>query len=52
MGNVKVKGCCDHEMVESSIIMAEMRVRSKLTTMYFRRTDFGLFKGKSKSNLN
>jgi len=45
MGNVKVKGsrgCNDHEMVELKILRAARRVHSKLTTLEFRRADFGL----------
>ncbi|GAB0189068.1 mitochondrial enolase superfamily member 1 [Grus japonensis] len=45
--NVKLKGslgCSDHEMVEFRILRAARRARSKLTTLDFRRTDFGLFR--------
>ncbi|KAK4826285.1 hypothetical protein QYF61_007132 [Mycteria americana] len=45
--NVKVKGslgCSDHEMVEFRILMGGRRLKSKLTTLDFRRADFGLFK--------
>ncbi|GAB0184556.1 hypothetical protein GRJ2_000920900 [Grus japonensis] len=44
--NVKLKGsfgCSDHEMVELKILGAARRVHSKLTTLSFRRADFGLF---------
>ncbi|GAB0183659.1 nucleoside diphosphate kinase 6 [Grus japonensis] len=44
VGNVKVKGslgCSDHEMVEFKILRAVRRVHSKLTTLDFRRADFG-----------
>jgi len=47
VGNVEVKGslgCSDHEMVEFKILRAERRVCSKLTTLDFRRTDFGLLR--------
>jgi len=47
LGNVKVKGslgCSDHEMAEFKILRAVRRVRSKLTTLDFRRTDFGLLR--------
>ncbi|PKU31919.1 hypothetical protein llap_17778 [Limosa lapponica baueri] len=43
--NVKLKGslgCSDHEMVEFQIVRAARRVHSKLTTLDFRRADFGL----------
>ncbi|GAB0180076.1 hypothetical protein GRJ2_000472900 [Grus japonensis] len=45
--NVKLKGslgCNDHEMVEFKILKAAKRVHSKLTTLDFRREDFGLFR--------
>jgi len=45
--NVKLKGspgCSDCEMVEFKILRAVMRVHSKLTTLAFRRADFGLFR--------
>ncbi|PKU43200.1 glycerol kinase [Limosa lapponica baueri] len=45
VGYVKLKGslgCNDHEMVESKILRAARRVSSKLTTLDFRRADFGL----------
>ncbi|GAB0187581.1 hypothetical protein GRJ2_001223400 [Grus japonensis] len=47
VGDVKLKGslgCSDHEMVEFRILRAARRVRSKLTTLDFRRADFGLFR--------
>ncbi|GAB0204729.1 hypothetical protein GRJ2_002938500 [Grus japonensis] len=47
VGNVKLKGslgCRDHEMVEFKILRAVRRVRSKLTTLDFKRADFGLFR--------
>ncbi|PKU48078.1 glycerol kinase [Limosa lapponica baueri] len=47
VGNVKLKGslgCSDHEMVEFKILRAARRVRSKLTTLEFRRADFGLLR--------
>ncbi|GAB0208109.1 protein NYNRIN-like [Grus japonensis] len=47
VGVAKVKGslgCSDHEMVEFKILRAARRVHSKLTTLDFRRTDFGLFR--------
>ncbi|GAB0179119.1 mitochondrial enolase superfamily member 1 [Grus japonensis] len=47
MGNVKLKGSLvfsDHEMVEFRILRAARRVRSKLTTLDFRRADFCLFR--------
>ncbi|GAB0206600.1 mitochondrial enolase superfamily member 1 [Grus japonensis] len=47
VGNVKLKGslsCSDHEMVEFRILRAARRARSKLTTLDFRRADFGLFR--------
>jgi len=34
----------EHEMVEFKILRAGRRVKSKLTTLDFRRADFGLFK--------
>ncbi|PKU32048.1 dtw domain-containing protein 2 [Limosa lapponica baueri] len=42
--NVKLKGslgCSDHEMVEFKILQAARRAHSKLTTLNFRRADFG-----------
>ncbi|GAB0181918.1 cAMP-dependent protein kinase inhibitor alpha [Grus japonensis] len=47
VGDVKLKGslgCSDHEMVEFEILRAARRARSKLTTLDFRRADFGLFR--------
>ena len=47
VGDVKLKGslgCIDHEMVEFRILRAARRVHSKLTTLDFRRADFGLFR--------
>jgi len=47
VGNVRLKGslgCSGHEMVEFKILRATRRVRSKLTTLDFRRADFGLFR--------
>ncbi|GAB0193175.1 hypothetical protein GRJ2_001782800 [Grus japonensis] len=47
VGNVKLKGslgCSDHEIVEFKILRAARRVCSKLTTLDFRRADFGLFR--------
>jgi len=47
VGNVKLKsslGCSDHEMVEFRILRAVRRVHSRLTTLDFRRADFGLFR--------
>ncbi|GAB0187153.1 hypothetical protein GRJ2_001180600 [Grus japonensis] len=47
VGNVKLKGslgCSDHEMMEFKILRAVRRAHSKLTTLDFRRTDFGLFR--------
>jgi len=47
MGKVKVKGsldCSDHEMVEFKILRAAWRAHSKLTTLDFKRADFGLFR--------
>ncbi|GAB0203333.1 hypothetical protein GRJ2_002798900 [Grus japonensis] len=47
VGNVKLKGslgCSDHEMVEFRIFRAARRARSKLTTLDFRRADFGPFR--------
>ncbi|PKU36867.1 glycerol kinase [Limosa lapponica baueri] len=45
--NVKLKGslgCSEHEMVEFKILRAARRVHSKLTTLDFRRADFGLLR--------
>ncbi|GAB0185492.1 hypothetical protein GRJ2_001014500 [Grus japonensis] len=47
VGDVKLKGslgCSDHEMVEFKILRAARRAHSKLTTLDFRRADFGLFR--------
>ncbi|KAK4829843.1 hypothetical protein QYF61_006853 [Mycteria americana] len=47
VGEVKVKGslgCSVHEMVESRILKARRKVKSKLTTLDVRRADLGLFK--------
>ena len=47
VGNVKLKGslgCSDHEIVEFKICRALRRAHSKLTTLDFRRADFGLFR--------
>jgi len=47
IGNVKLKGCLDcsdREMVEFKILRAERRVHNRLTTLNFRREDFGLFR--------
>ncbi|GAB0202682.1 mitochondrial enolase superfamily member 1 [Grus japonensis] len=47
VGDVKLKGslgCSDHEMVEFKILRAARRALSKLTTLDFRRADFGLFR--------
>ncbi|GAB0203792.1 mitochondrial enolase superfamily member 1 [Grus japonensis] len=47
VGDVKLKGslgCSDHEMVEFRILRAARRVHRKLTTLDFRRADFGLFR--------
>ncbi|GAB0202598.1 mitochondrial enolase superfamily member 1 [Grus japonensis] len=47
IGDVKLKGslgCSDHEMVEFRILRAARRACSKLTTLDFRRADFGLFR--------
>jgi len=46
-GVVKIKGsggCSDHEVLEFPILRAGRRVKSKLTTLAFRREDFGLDK--------
>ncbi|GAB0203411.1 hypothetical protein GRJ2_002806700 [Grus japonensis] len=46
VGDVKLRGslgCSDHEMVEFRILRAARRACSKLTTLDFRRADFGLF---------
>ncbi|GAB0180275.1 hypothetical protein GRJ2_000492800 [Grus japonensis] len=47
VGDVKLKGslgCSNHEMVEFRILRAVRRAHSKLTTLDFRRADFGLFR--------
>ncbi|GAB0188840.1 hypothetical protein GRJ2_001349300 [Grus japonensis] len=47
VGDIKLKGslgCSDHEMVEFRILRAARRALSKLTTLDFRRADFGLFR--------
>ncbi|GAB0178718.1 hypothetical protein GRJ2_000337100 [Grus japonensis] len=47
VGNVMLEGnlgCMDHEMVEFKILRAVRRVQGKLTTLDFRRADFGLFR--------
>ena len=37
-------GCSDREMVEFKILRAARRARSKLTTLDFKRADFGFFR--------
>lgn len=37
-------GCSDHEMVKFKTLRAERRMCSELTTLYFRRADFDLFR--------
>ncbi|GAB0204525.1 mitochondrial enolase superfamily member 1 [Grus japonensis] len=47
VGDITLKGslgCSDHKMVEFRILRAARRVCSKLTTLDFRRADFGLFR--------
>ncbi|PKU33078.1 glycerol kinase [Limosa lapponica baueri] len=47
VGNVKIRGslgCSDHEMMEFKTLKAARRAHSKLTTLNFRRADFGLFR--------
>ncbi|GAB0209186.1 triadin [Grus japonensis] len=47
VGDVQLKGslgCSDHEMVEFRILRAARRACSKLTTLDFRRADFGPFR--------
>ena len=47
MGVLKVGGslgCSDHEMVEFRILRGRSRAVSRITTLYLRRTNFGLFK--------
>lgn len=36
-------GCCDHGIVEFGFLRGENQVNSRITTLDFRRTDFGLF---------
>jgi len=42
VGNVKLKGCSNHETVELKILRAARRVCSKLTALDFRRADWPL----------
>ncbi|PKU48058.1 dtw domain-containing protein 2 [Limosa lapponica baueri] len=45
VGNVELKGslgCSDHKMMKFKILRAERRMHGKLTTLDFRRADFGL----------
>ena len=44
VGNVKLKGCSDHEIVQFRILRAVRREHSKLTNLDFGRADFGLFR--------
>ncbi|GAB0206764.1 mitochondrial enolase superfamily member 1 [Grus japonensis] len=47
VGDVKVGGslgCSDHEMVEFRILRGRSRAVSRITTLDFRRANFGLFK--------
>ncbi|PKU40674.1 glycerol kinase [Limosa lapponica baueri] len=47
VGNVKLKGslgCSGHELVEFKILRTARMVHSKLTTLDFRRADFGVFR--------
>ncbi|PKU47352.1 dtw domain-containing protein 2 [Limosa lapponica baueri] len=47
LGNMKLKGsfdCSDHEMVEFKILRVVRRAHRYLTTLDFRRKDFGLFR--------
>ncbi|GAB0209097.1 hypothetical protein GRJ2_003375400 [Grus japonensis] len=47
VGDVKVGGslgCSDHEMVEFRILRGRSRTMSRITTLDFRRANFGLFK--------
>lgn len=47
IGDVKVKGCLgcsDQEMVEFRILRRENNAKSRITTLDFRRADFGLFR--------
>lgn len=39
MGNVKLKACSDHEMVESKMLQAMRREHTKSTTVNFRIAD-------------
>ena len=44
VGNVKLEGslgCSDHEMVQFRMLSAARREHSRLTTLDFRRADFG-----------
>ena len=38
-------GCSDHEIVEFRIVCDRSRATSRITTLNFRRANFGLFKG-------
>ncbi|PKU44428.1 dtw domain-containing protein 2 [Limosa lapponica baueri] len=45
VGNIKLKGslgCSDHETIEFKILRTVRRVCRKLTTLDFRKADFGL----------
>lgn len=45
--DVKIKGslgCSDNDMLKFRILRAGRRVKSKITTLGFGRTEFGLFK--------
>ena len=47
VGNVRLKGSLghsDHEIVEFKILRTARRTHSKLTTLEFRRADFGLLR--------
>lgn len=47
LGNVIVKGslgCNDHEIVEFKIPVVMKKAHSEITTLVFRRLDFGLFR--------
>jgi len=47
VGDVKLKGslgCSDKKMVDFKILRAPRRAHSKLTSLDFRRPDFGLFR--------
>jgi len=37
-------GCSDHEMIEFRILHGESRAVSRITTLDFKRDNFGLFK--------